>query len=114
MLTKDALLGMTCKHEKRHIKAAGGDAVIRVLTGGERVRLSLTANRKEGIDAMLAFCLFMGDESGGRLFPDSEIAKADGIDGRIVQEVVEAGFKLNGMTQEAEDDDLGNSDAAAT
>lgn len=114
MLTQEALLGMTCKHEKRHIKSAGGDAVIRVLSGAERVRLTITAARKEGLDAMLAFCLFMGDEDGNRLFPDADMAKADAIDGRIVQEVVHTGLIVNGMTEEAEDQALGNSEPAAT
>lgn len=114
MLTKDAVLGMACKHETRRIKSAGGDAVIRILSGGERVRLSMTANRPDGLDAMLAFCLFLGDESGKRMFPDAEMSKADAIDGRIVQEVVEAGLIANGMTQQAEDEALGNSEPAAT
>lgn len=114
MLTQDALLGMTCKHERHAIKSAGGEAVVRILSGGERVRLSLTASRKEGLDAMLAFCLFMGTEDGSRMFPDADMGKAEGIDGRVVEEVVMVGLRVNGMTEEAEAEALGNSEAAAT
>ena len=108
MINKEEILAKKCVCESVHIKSLGGEVNIRVMSGTERIRL-VAGNTDDGtLDAMLGFILFAGNEDGTRMFDDDQLDEVGELDGRVVQEVLEAGLRVNGLTVEEEAAEAGN------
>ena len=105
-LGRDAILDCQDVYaEPVYVPEWGGQAYVRVITGHERDRFELSVNdgqRKNMVDIRARFvALVLSNESGERLFADSDIPKLTQKSASALDRVFGAGQILNGMTEEA-------------
>jgi len=105
-LGRDAILDCHDVYaEPVYVPEWGGQVYVRVITGHERDRFELSVNdgqRKNMVDIRARFvALVLSNESGERLFADSDIPKLTLKSASALDRVFGAGQILNGMTEEA-------------
>ena len=117
MLTREQILSANDIRTKTvSVPEWGGDVLVRVLSGRERDTLEADFTSKKGAGlanfrarfAVLCIC----DESGNRLFTDKDVSELEKKNANTLTLVLEAGMRLNGLTQGDVDELAGNLDAA--
>lgn len=109
MLTKDSILQSNDLPTKKvKIPEWGGDAYIKTLTGAERLQLEKDINsdvKTNGPAMGRIVCLTLCDAEGKLLFsyPD-DIAVVNTKSATVLQRLMDAALKANGLTQKDVDD----------
>lgn len=111
MDAKSRILASPPKFEAIHIPDWGGDEgkySIRVLTGRELDQLSklLKESIKGNVELIREqmVILFLGDESGKRVFEMSDLEKVSALDGMVLERVAREGVRVNKLTDEGVQD----------
>ena len=102
MLSKDEILRKADqKIESVDVPEWGGQVYVRTLSGDERDRMEVQLKDSRvgsrGLFAALTIC----DENGNRLFADQDAHALGKKNAAALDRILEVGFRLNAMTEEA-------------
>ncbi len=102
ILTKDEIGRRDdMKLEKVDVPEWGGEVYIRTIMGNERDMLDASyRDNKVGYRGLFAATVLC-DEKGVRLFSDIERMQLGSKNARALDRILEAGMRLNGMTEDA-------------
>lgn len=113
MLTRDAILAATSiRREVVEVPEWGGQVLVRGLTGTERDQLEAGTLKGIGKNAQADMrnfrarlaALSICDETGKRLFSDSDIAALGQTSAAALDRVADAAMRLSGIKAEAVED----------
>jgi hypothetical protein len=125
VLTREALLKATdLRRELVTLPGGRGEVWVRELTGTERDKVDILFTRldehikgqgKGGVPNIRAQLAAMAccDEAGNRLFTDRDVPELAKLPGAVLQAVLDAVSRLSGLgkaTQQAVEEELGNSE----
>jgi hypothetical protein len=100
-----------CRREEFPCPALGGSVWIRTVSAGERDRFEerhLALKHRDYRARILVLCSC--DEAGQPLFTDADVAALSALPAQVLDPIVEAASKLNGVGGEAREEARGNSD----
>ena len=117
MLDKDQILNSDdLLFEELNIPEWGGPINVRVMSGKERDAFEASIDdkdRKSMHNFRARLCvLLIGDENGKRIFHDSQVGALSLKSSKVLNDIVDFGMKLNGMTEQDIKDMVGNSEDA--
>lgn len=101
MLSKQDILAKSCaKTQTIAVPEWGGEVNIRTITAAERDKFELQCS-ESFVNVRARLCsLAICDESGKRLFDDTDVAALGEKDAAPINRIFEAARKLNGFTDE--------------
>lgn len=124
LATKEQILGVVdLKTEDVFVEEWGCTVRVREMTGTERGNFEASVSKITGAGGAASVepnvaqlrvrlcALCMVDESGKRLFTDSELVKLGAKSARALQTVFDVASRLSGITDDAVEEALGESDA---
>lgn len=121
-LSKDEIVALKDRRETRKVTIDGfGDFILKEMSGTDRDAYEQSIVRMNGQSAtpnmanirakLVSKCLV--DEAGELLFPTpKDVADLGHLPARVLSKLFDAAAEMNGLSDEAVEDLLGNSDAA--